>query len=51
MTKPTATTRYAVAAAFAMAGVIGVMLVFAGTTGWCGMGMLLARMPWNRRTA
>ena len=38
-------------AAFALAGVIGVMLVFAGTTGWCGMAMLLARMPWNRRPA
>jgi len=38
-------------AAFALAGVIGIMLVFAGTTGWCGMGMLLARMPWNRRPA
>lgn len=38
-------------AAFALAGLIGVMLVFAGTTGWCGMAMLLARMPWNRRPA
>ena len=32
--------------AFAGAG-----LVFAGLTDWCGMGMLLARMPWNRRGA
>jgi len=24
-------------------------LVFAGVTDWCGMGLLLARMPWNRR--
>lgn len=38
-------------AGFAVAGLIGVMLVFAGTTGWCGMAMLLARMPWNRRPA
>ncbi|WPE21047.1 rhodanese-like domain-containing protein [Shinella zoogloeoides] len=38
-------------AAFALAGVIGIMLVFAGTTGWCGMAMLLARMPWNRQPA
>jgi rhodanese-related sulfurtransferase len=28
---------------------IGGGLVFAGITDWCGMGMLLARMPWNRR--
>lgn len=28
---------------------IGAGLVFAGITDWCGMGMLLARMPWNRR--
>jgi rhodanese-related sulfurtransferase len=25
-------------------------LVFAGVTDWCGMGLLLARMPWNNRT-
>jgi rhodanese-related sulfurtransferase len=25
-------------------------LVFAGLTDWCGMGLLLARMPWNRPT-
>jgi hypothetical protein len=23
-------------------------LVFAGVTDWCGMGLLLAKMPWNR---
>jgi hypothetical protein len=22
--------------------------VFAGVTDWCGMGLLLARMPWNQ---
>lgn len=27
---------------------IGSGLVFAGVTDWCGMGLLLARMPWNR---
>jgi rhodanese-related sulfurtransferase len=27
---------------------VGCGLVFAGVTDWCGMGMLLARMPWNR---
>jgi rhodanese-related sulfurtransferase len=25
-------------------------LVFAAVTDWCGMGLLLARMPWNRPT-
>jgi rhodanese-related sulfurtransferase len=25
-------------------------LVFAGVTDWCGMGLLLAKMPWNRLT-
>ena len=28
---------------------IGSGLVFAGVTDWCGMGLLLAKMPWNRR--
>jgi rhodanese-related sulfurtransferase len=27
---------------------VGCGLIFAGTTGWCGMAMLLSRMPWNR---
>ena len=30
---------------------IGAGLVFAGSTGWCGMAKLLSAMPWNRRTA
>jgi len=30
---------------------VGAGLVFAGTTGWCGMAKLLAMMPWNRRAA
>lgn len=29
---------------------IGAGLVFAGITDTCGMGMMLAKMPWNRRT-
>ncbi|MBX9711501.1 MAG: rhodanese-like domain-containing protein [Xanthobacteraceae bacterium] len=33
---------------FALAGLIAAMLVFAGISGWCGMAMLLAHMPWNR---
>ena len=27
---------------------VGAGLVFAGVTDTCGMGMMLARMPWNR---
>ena len=32
----------------ALAGLIGAGLVFSGVTDTCGMGMLLARMPWNQ---
>lgn len=32
----------------ALAGFVGAGLVFAGITDTCGMGMLLARMPWNQ---
>lgn len=32
-----------------IAGFVGAGLLFAGVTDTCGMGMLLARMPWNRR--
>jgi rhodanese-related sulfurtransferase len=34
---------------FAVAAFVGAGLVFAGVTDWCGMGLLLAKMPWNRR--
>lgn len=30
---------------------IGCGLIFAGLTGTCGMALLLARMPWNRRSS
>jgi rhodanese-related sulfurtransferase len=33
---------------FALSGFIGAGLVFAGVTDWCGMGLLLAKAPWNR---
>lgn len=33
-----------------LSGFVGAGLVFAGITDTCGMGMLLARMPWNQRT-
>jgi predicted branched-subunit amino acid permease len=33
---------------FGLTAFIGAGLVFAGVTDWCGMGLLLARAPWNR---
>lgn len=33
---------------FALSAFAGAGLVFAGITDWCGMGLLLARAPWNR---
>lgn len=35
----------------ALSAFVGAGLVMAGTTGWCGMARLLAKMPWNRRPA
>ena len=32
-----------------LSGFVGAGLVFAGITDFCGMGLLLAKMPWNRR--
>jgi rhodanese-related sulfurtransferase len=34
-----------------LAGAVGAGLIFAGVTDTCGMGMLLARMPWNQAGA
>jgi hypothetical protein len=34
---------------FGFSAFVGAGLVFAGVTDWCGMGMLLAKMPWNQR--
>ena len=34
---------------FFLSGFVGAGLIFAGVTDWCGMGMLLAKMPWNQR--
>ena len=31
-----------------LSGFVGAGLIFAGITDTCGMGLLLARMPWNR---
>ena len=33
---------------YGLSGFIGAGLVFAGVTDWCGMGLLLARAPWNK---
>ncbi|MFG0292178.1 MAG: rhodanese-like domain-containing protein [Phycisphaerales bacterium JB050] len=30
-----------------LSGFVGSGLLFAGATGWCGMALLLAKMPWN----
>jgi hypothetical protein len=35
---------------FGLSAFVGAGLVFAGVTDTCGMGMLLARMPWNQVT-
>jgi hypothetical protein len=32
-----------------LAGFVGAGLVFAGVTDFCGMGLLLAKMPWNKK--
>lgn len=34
-----------------ISGFVGASLVFAGLTGICGMGLILAKMPWNRRVS
>ncbi len=34
--------------AIGLAWFVGAGLVFAAVTDWCGMGLLLAKMPWNR---
>ncbi len=31
-----------------LCGIFGAGLVFAGATGWCGMAILISKMPWNR---
>jgi rhodanese-related sulfurtransferase len=33
----------------ALSGIVGFGLAFTATIDWCGMGLLLAKMPWNRR--
>jgi rhodanese-related sulfurtransferase len=31
-----------------LSAIFGAGLVFAGSTGWCGMAILMSKMPWNR---
>jgi len=33
---------------YGLSGFVGAGLIFAGITDWCGMGLLLAKAPWNR---
>lgn len=35
-------------ATYLLAAFVGAGLVLAGMTDWCGMGLLLAKMPWNK---
>lgn len=35
-------------AAIILSGLIGAGLVFAGITDWCGLGLLMMKMPWNK---
>jgi predicted branched-subunit amino acid permease len=36
---------------FGLSAFVGAGLVFAGITDFCGMGLLLAKLPWNKRQA
>ncbi len=36
---------------YGLSAFVGAGLVFAGVTDFCGMAILLGKMPWNRRTA
>lgn len=33
---------------FLFAGLVGLMLSFSGFINWCGLGLFLQKMPWNR---
>ena len=33
-----------------LSGLIGFGLAFTATIDWCGMGILISKMPWNRKT-
>lgn len=36
---------------YGLSGLVGAGLIFAGITDWCGMGLLIAKAPWNHRAA
>jgi len=31
-----------------LSGIISLGLINAGITGWCGLGLFIAKMPWNK---
>ncbi len=33
---------------YGLSGFVGAGLIFAGVTDWCGMGLLIAKAPWNK---
>lgn len=33
---------------FVLAGIFGAVLCVAGITGWCGLAIVLSKMPWNK---
>lgn len=35
-------------ACYGLSAFVGAGLTFAGITDWCGMGLLLAKAPWNQ---
>ena len=35
---------------YGLSAFVGAGLVFAGITDFCGMGLLLAKLPWNKRS-
>lgn len=38
-------------AGFLLSGFFGLGLINAGLTGWCGLALLMAKMPWNQATS
>jgi rhodanese-related sulfurtransferase len=40
--------RFVDSAFIILPGIMGAGLIFAGVTDWCGMGLLIAKMPWNQ---
>jgi hypothetical protein len=33
---------------FAITGLLGLGMLISGITGWCGLALLLNKMPWNK---